>query len=66
MAKRPTKKPAAAPESQPMRSGAEAVPPGTQDEHTTERESGYGGKKAAPRRSADHPGAGDPKTSRQG
>jgi hypothetical protein len=49
-----------------MRSGAEAVPPGTQDEHTTERESGYGGKKAAPRRSADHPGAGDPKTSRQG
>jgi 3-methyladenine DNA glycosylase AlkD len=61
MAKRPTKKPAAAPAAaHRTRSGTEAVPPGAQEDHTTERESGYGGKGANPRRSADNPRRGRP------
>lgn len=36
-----------------MRSGAEAVPPGTVEQHVTEHESGYGGNRADPRTSAD-------------
>jgi hypothetical protein len=60
MPDRPTKKPAAAPEADGTRSGAEAAPPGTEEQHTTEHESGYGGKKAAPRKSADHPRSGRP------
>jgi hypothetical protein len=36
-----------------MRSGAEAVPPGTVQRHVSEHESGYGGRGEAPRTSAD-------------
>ncbi len=37
------------------RSGAEAVPPGAETEHSSEPESGYGGKNGGPRVSADQP-----------
>jgi hypothetical protein len=40
-------------ESGQPRSSAEAVPPGTVENHEREHESGYGGKRDEPRTSAD-------------
>jgi hypothetical protein len=62
MMRRKSEKPATPPAARPApsaagahepRAGAEAVPPGTVEQHTFEQESGYGGKKANPRKSAD-------------